>query len=382
MHIQSKAYALFRQPYQEKATYIEQTRTDPEYFPSVAHLNGKEGFVFAPFLPSAKQPVVLIHPEVTRTVDVLEQEECDRWISKCPAKASKQEAEKITSLNENEKERYADVFDQFHHQLVEGKFQKLVLSRTSRLCHRLGECPYSPQFMPAFGGWSELLFMKACRMYPRMFVALVDDGKAGTWLMATPELLLKGEEGNFATMSLAGTQKATTAHVLRDEQIAGVEWSEKNREEQQIVTNYIEECIRKYADECSLTGPYTTVAGNLYHLRTDIRFRLHDTARLGDFLKSLYPTPAVCGIPKKEAYDFICKNENSRREYYSGFAGMLSPQGSTQLFVSLRCANLSSTSATLYAGGGLLAESEKESEWAETEAKLQTIAAVFGTTES
>jgi len=372
MYFPSKAYALYRLPYQEQAIYIEQSKTEPEYFKSVVHLNGKEGFVFAPFSPSTKHPVVLIHPEVTRTVDVMELEVCDKWLKQCPKKLRKKEAEMQTWLNQEEKERYAKEFEQFHQQLVEGNFKKLVLSRTSTLFNRLDECPYSSQFMPTWG-WYELLFMKACRMYPRMFVALVSDDKAGMWLMATPELLLKGEGNDFSTMSLAGTQKATTEHSLKDEPIEGVEWSDKNQEEQQVVTNYIEDCVKKYSDDCSLRGPYTTVAGNLYHLRTDIHFRLRNSEHLGDFLQALYPTPAVCGIPKKEAYEFIKKTEIGNREYYSGFAGILSPQANTQLYVSLRCANLCGTRATLYAGGGLLTESEQEKEWAETEAKLQTM---------
>ncbi len=376
MHIPSKAYVLYRLPYQEKATYLEQSKTKPEYFKSVVHLNGKEGFVFAPFAPSTKRPVVLIHPEETRTVDIMELEDCDNWLYKCPKKLRKKEAEMQTWLNQVEKECYDKDFFLFHQQLTEGNFKKLVLSRTSHLYHRLDECPYSSQFMPTWG-WYELLFMKACRMYPRMFVALIDDDKAGMWFMATPELLLKGEGNDFSTMSLAGTQKATTTHTLKDEPIDGVVWTEKNQEEQQVVTNYIEACIKKYSDKSSRRGPYTTVAGNLYHLRTDIHFRLRDSERLGDFLKALYPTPAVCGVPKKEAYEFIKKNEISNREYYSGFAGPLSPQANTQLYVSLRCANLSGTWATLYAGGGLLAESEQENEWAETEAKLQTMKDVF-----
>lgn len=376
MKVQSKAYVLYRLPYQEQATYIEQSKTEPEYFKSVVHLNGKEGFVFAPFSPSIKRPVVLIHPEATRSVNIMELEECNKWLKKCPKKLRKKEAEMQAWLNQEKKAYYDKNFGQFHLQLEEGNFEKLVLSRTFELYHRFDECPYPSQFMPSWG-WNELLFMKACRMYPRMFVALIDDGKADTWLMATPELLLKGEGNNFSTMSLAGTQKATTTHTLKDEPIEGVEWSEKNQEEQLVVTNYIEECVKKYSDECSLTGPYTTVAGNLYHLRTDIHFRLRDSDHLGDFLKALYPTPAVCGIPKKKAYEFIKKNEIGHRDYYSGFAGVLAPQANTQLYVSLRCANLFCTWATLYAGGGLLAESEKENEWAETEAKLQTMKDVF-----
>ena len=162
----------------------------------------------------------------------------------------------------------------------------------------------------------------------------------------------------------------------------GGEWSEKNRDEQQYVTDYIEQCIKTFTADYSLKGPYTTMAAQLYHLRTDIAFRLRDTRHLGDVLESLYPTPAVCGIPKAETREFILRHEHQPRKYYSGFVGPLMMKGKTQLFVSLRCMNIlleSSNLATceLYAGGGLLKESEMEKEWKETEAKMQTILKVL-----
>jgi isochorismate synthase len=215
-------------------------------------------------------------------------------------------------------------------------------------------------------------------MYPRLFVALVYTPQSGLWLMATPEILLKGEQNQMATMSLAGTQKAEPSKTVADYPVEGVEWSEKNREEQQYVTDYIEDCIKVFSDEYQKKGPYTTMAANLYHLRTDIAFRLHDTGRLGDVLDALYPTPAVCGIPKDEARRFILQHEHQSRKYYSGFVGPISPKGKTHLYVSLRCMNiLDDGSCELYAGGGLLKESEMEKEWKETEAKMQTILSVL-----
>ncbi|EKC80440.1 protein containing Chorismate binding protein, partial [human gut metagenome] len=103
-----------------------------------------------------------------------------------------------------------------------------------------------------------------------------------------------------------------------------------------------------------------------------------DTGRLGDVLDALYPTPAVCGIPKDEARRFILQYEHQSRKYYSGFVGPISPKGKTHLYVSLRCMNiLDDGSCELYAGGGLLKESEMEKEWKETEAKMQTILSVL-----
>ena len=94
---------------------------------------------------------------------------------------------------------------------------------------------------------------------------------------------------------------------------------------------------------------------------------------LFQLLKVLHPTPAVCGLPKEEAYRFILENEGYDRCYYSGFIGWLDPDGRTDLYVNLRCMHIEEEQLTLYAGGGLLASSELNDEWLETEKKLQTI---------
>ncbi len=98
--------------------------------------------------------------------------------------------------------------------------------------------------------------------------------------------------------------------------------------------------IAVFSDDYRLQGPYTMTAAHLCHLRTDIHFRLPCADVLGDVLEALYPTPAVCGIPKEPARRFILRHEHEPRRYYSGFVGMLSPRADTHLFVSLRCMRL------------------------------------------
>ena len=330
------ALAMYRLPNGLRATRLVQSVGEPEQLSSVADLNGKEGFVIAPFAVSDECPVLLMHPDCVSQFAVSER--LDVSDEEMPS-------------TDDEKAHYAHDFDCFHEELEKGTFRKIVLARCSRIDTAVSS--------------AEKLFLRACRLYPRLFVALVSAPQSGTWLMATPEVLLSGEDGDFSTMALAGTQKSP-------------EWSEKNREDQQYVTDYIERCVKGFADGYTLNGPYSTMAAHLYHLRTDICFRLSDTRCLGDVLERLYPTPAVCGIPKAETREFILKNEHLPRKYYSGFVGPISPEGKTALFVSLRCMNiLPDGSCHLYAGGGLLRESEMEKEWAETETKLQTIKRVL-----
>ena len=337
------AFAYYRFPHEQRATYVAQHEGEPEILSSVAQLNGREGFVIAPFQPSDECPVVLIHPDERRVILLNGGNNSEGGLD---------ENEGIVGNGKSEeKEGYVRDFGCFHEQLQRGEFRKIVLARRSVQTTRLS---------------AEALFAKACRMYPRLFVALVCSEASGMWLMATPEVLLQGSEGEYHTMSLAGTQKTEAPEALV--------WPQKDREEQQYVTDYIEACIRTFSDDCCLYGPYTMKAAHLCHLRTDIHFSLPSDDVLGDVLEALYPTPAVCGIPKEPARRFILRHEHEPRRYYSGFVGMLSPRSDTHLFVSLRCMRLLPDGiCELYAGGGLLKESELEKEWRETEVKMQTM---------
>ena len=334
------AFAYYRFPHEQRATFVAQHVGEPEILSSVAQLNGREGFVIAPFQPSDECPVVLIHPDERRVILLNGGKNSEGGLEEKRQEGGLDENGGIVGNgNSDEKEGYVRDFGCFHEQLQRGEFRKIVLARRSVQTTRLS---------------AEALFVKACRMYPRLFVALVCSEASGMWLMATPEVLLQGSEGEYHTMSLAGTQKTEAPEAL--------EWPQKDLEEQQYVTDYIEACIRTFSDDCCLYGPYTMKAAHLCHLRTDIHFSLPSDDVLGDVLEALYPTPAVCGIPK----------ESARR--YSGFVGMLSPRSDTHLFVSLRCMRLLPDGiCELYAGGGLLKESEMEKEWRETEVKMQTM---------
>ncbi len=353
------AFAFYRLPYKQAYTLVMQKDDDPEELYSVDELNGKSGFVIAPFMPTELCPILLMRPDVVKHFNLKAEEEPQQTL----AAATRIAKSEVHSGVSDEKEAYAEDFEYFHDELEKGNFQKLVLARCSHIAAK------STSMLKA-----EDLFKKACKMYPRLFIALVSTSQSGTWLMATPETLLCGNGCEFTTMALAGTQPAPPSDILDNKPIEGVEWSKKDKEEQQYVADYIEDVLSEFSDHCNKKGPYTTMAAQLYHLRTDFIFRLEDTDCLGDVLDELFPTPAVCGMPKEEARQFIIDNESIDRKYYSGFVGPLMPSGETHLYVSLRCMNIHQGGKfDLYAGGGLLKESDMEAEWEETEAKMQTM---------
>ena len=354
------AYAIYRLPHEDHATLIRQTEGEPMELHSLTELNGKQGFVVAPFELKANQPVLLIQGEAE--IVLLEEggmrnEDRDMIGVNHQYKESLQQKYSRSSFLVSPSSYYKVDFANYHSQLENDTFRKIVLARCADEKLNGGVEPME-------------LFYRACAMYPRLFIALVETEKSGCWLTATPEILLDGKGNDWRTIALAGTMK------LEGDQLNGegetLTWSTKNIQEQRIVATYITECLEQFTGDFREEGPKTVRAANLVHLRSDFTFKLNDNNHIGDILNTLHPTPAVCGLPKREAFQFIVKNEHTPRRYYSGFMGTLSAT-ETHLYVSLRCMNIDGDTCHLYAGGGLLKDSTEEQEWLETEAKMETM---------
>ena len=209
-------------------------------------------------------------------------------------------------------------------------------------------------------------FRRAVERYIYSYVYLCHTPATGTWMGSTPEILLAGRHGAWQTVALAGTQRLDHGRVP-------TEWDAKNRREQQLVADYIHAQLRTLGIGARTVGPYPARAGELSHLKTEFHFSLPDERRIGEVLDLLHPTPAVCGLPKEKAYDFILRHEGYDRAYYSGFVGLLDPEGETSLYVNLRCVHIQPSKFTFYAGGGLLASSSLDEEWRETGDKMGTM---------
>jgi len=208
-------------------------------------------------------------------------------------------------------------------------------------------------------------FERLCKKYPNTFVYVASSDKFGTWMGATPEILLKVNNQSATTMSLAGTKKDVKQ-----------EWGSKEFEEQRIVTDSLFNSIEKFAiSNIEKNGPYTYNAGPIYHLRTDFKFEIKYQNIL-PFIKAIHPTPAVGGLPFDKAIELINHTEKHDRKFYSGFIGLISKE-SSNLFVNLRCCQLIGSSAFLYLGGGFTKDSDPFLEWEETENKSLTLNSIF-----
>lgn len=341
--------ALWRIPGEETIHFRMQSVGQPDLLECIDALNGQQGFVMAPFHTEPGQPVVLIRPDIERL------EEARHCVAQQPAVVAptglveESEAESPAI----EKEHYLACFQRFMEPLHRGIQDKLVLSRHHAMAKTI-------DFSPA------ATFSAAVKRYIHSYVYLCHTPFTGTWIGSTPEILLAGREGSWQTVALAGTQ--AIRHGLIPQQ-----WDDKNWREQQLVAYYIRRQLDSFGIVSKEQGPYAIRAGEVSHLKSDFQFHLADHERLGDLLALLHPTPAVCGLPKEEAYRFILEQEGYNRSYYSGFVGWLDPTFRSDLYVNLRCMRVGQKQLHFYAGGGLLASSQAESEWQETQDKLATM---------
>jgi len=251
----------------------------------------------------------------------------------------------------------------------QGKFQKVVLSRTDRAL-----LPESFALMSAL--------QALCTAYPNALVAAFHlPGTGATWLCASPEILVEQDaQAWFKTYSLAGTQAGLDAQG-REIPLQAARWSQKEIEEQALVSRYIIDCFKKIRlREYHENGPKTMRAGNLMHLKTEY---LVDTKQVrfpnlaGTMLQLLHPTSAVCGMPKAAAIEWIHRAERHDRGMYSGYLGPVQWEGGIHLYVNLRTVQLQGKQACFYAGCGITEDSDPDMEWEETQMKCLTLKTIL-----
>lgn len=326
------------------------------------------GFLFSPFNTDADSIIMPLSKSKIHAVQATQVIEEDT-VAMIPHDA--------LSTNLKQKEDHINLVKEGINAINDNKFEKVVLSR-KEVCKFKNDDLF-------------ISFINLVKSYPLSFVYLWYHPKVGLWLGATPETLLKIEGNQFSIMSLAGTQEYNgTLNVI---------WQQKELQEQQFVTDFILDHIKNDVDKITLSDVETVKSGNLLHLRTVIKGLFKTTNP--DFEKLIYnlhPTPAVCGLPKIAARDFINKHEHYNREFYTGFLGELNfetqvkprtghrnienraytiKRKSTQLYVNLRCMQIKGDKALVYVGGGITKTSNPESEWEETVAKSKVIKKVL-----
>jgi menaquinone-specific isochorismate synthase len=213
------------------------------------------------------------------------------------------------------------------------------------------------------------LLHRLAERYDTTWVFAVD-GLVG----ATPEMLVRLEKGLVTSRVLAGTIRRTgdDAHDLA---LAGsLARSSKDLEEHEYAVRSVADALRPHCSSVNVPeSPFVLHLSNVMHLATDVAGVLADGATSLTLAASLHPSAAVCGTPAPAADALISELEHMDRGRYAGPVGWMDASGDGEWGIALRCGAFEPqdpASMRLFAGCGIVAGSDPDSEVAESDAKL------------
>ncbi|MEO6874705.1 MAG: isochorismate synthase [Opitutaceae bacterium] len=246
-------------------------------------------------------------------------------------------------------------------QIDAGEFKKIVLARAIDL---MTSIPLHP-----------LRVLNGLRQrFPECYAFSLANGRGQSFIGASPERLLRVSQGVLETEALAGTIRRGVGASEDAALGASLLRSEKDLREQRHVLDTIVGRL----EQLGLTADYADQPGlrrlaNVQHLHTPVRAALGAEVRLMDALGLLHPTPAVGGLPAAAAIAHIRELEGFSRGLYAGAIGWVNARGGGEFFVGIRSALVDGKSARVYAGNGIVAGSNPEKEFAETEWKFKAM---------
>lgn len=250
----------------------------------------------------------------------------------------------------------------------QGEFRKVVLARTLR-----AEFPQPAPVIDILENLSE--------RYPDCYRFLVEPQADQVFLGASPELLASVQAPVFDTTALAGTiRRGLTPQ--EDEQLGRyLLMNAKDGQEHAIVVQAIQENLAPLAEALEVAPqPTLRKLGNLMHLETPIHGRLRRGWGVLDVVAALHPTPALGGWPRQTAQDFLSRAEPFERGWYAAPVGWMDPWGNGVFAVAIRTGLFSNATATLFAGAGIVADSDPMNEWNETALKFKPLVEALGGT--
>ncbi|HEV7975236.1 isochorismate synthase [Amycolatopsis sp.] len=210
------------------------------------------------------------------------------------------------------------------------------------------------------------------------YAAALPDSR--TIVGATPELLLARRGLQVISHPHAGTMPRSADPVADRANGEALLRSKKDHIEHAAVTEALVETLRPFCRSLDVPDePDLVSTPAVWHLGTTITGELIDrditALRLA---AALHPTPAICGTPTDEARALVSELEPFDRGYYAGAVGWVDADGDGEWAVAIRCAEVADTSMRLYAGGGIVPESDPQAELDETSAKFQTLLRAMG----
>lgn len=271
----------------------------------------------------------------------------------------------FTPIDEGDgKPHWFAMMDKALNEIQSGRLEKITLAHSLDL-----STPGGPPFAP--------ILSTLQKTFPNCYTFLVAPGGGGVFLGASPERLAKFSEEGVELAALASSAPrgpTPEADKLLGEKLLN---SEKERMEHQFVVETIVKNVAEIGEVVFSATPQVAKFSNVQHLFTPISLKPHKPLPLLSLLERLHPTPAVGGLPREPALKKIRELENFERGWYAAPVGWINAAGEGEFAVALRSGLFQGQKARLFAGNGIVAESEPEQEFRETQLKFQALLAGF-----
>jgi menaquinone-specific isochorismate synthase len=269
-----------------------------------------------------------------------------------------------STSDSNELVEWKNIAAKAFKELNDGTVNKLVLSRA-----------YSFNLNSKII-WS-ILLNTLFKRFPDCYLFFIKKNNS-IFFGSSPEMFLRVADNVAEVESVAGSAPRGEKQESDYELERSLRTSEKNHKEHIFVSEFISNILIHYSDNVRIIEEkQIRKLDNIQHLITRISAELNSKENLFELIDSLFPTPAVCGVPKEIAKDLIRKFEAHDRGLYSGLIGLMDFDGNCELAVSIRSALVRESKVTAFAGAGLVKNSDAEEEFLEINLKLNTILSLF-----
>lgn len=247
-----------------------------------------------------------------------------------------------------------------------GLLEKVVLSRTCDL-----------RFDTAIDPLDTL--DRLATRYPETYRFMIAPTETSAFVGATPEVLVEVSGAHIRTAAVAGSVGRGKDAQEDAELAAQLFTNPKERHEHALVAESLRDLLEPITTELrSPEDPYILTLGNIQHLHTPFEGTLGAKTDVLDVVATLHPTPALGGCPQRVAMETITEIEMLSRGWYASPVGWFDRHGSGLFAVAIRSAVLNGSQARLYAGCGIVAQSEPDREWDETRIKFKPMLDALG----
>jgi len=280
-----------------------------------------------------------------------------------PQAIRREQPVRILAVEQLSRARWRELIDDILAAIATDGFDKIVAARRARV---VGARSFDDL----------TVFRRLVRAYPGCHLFLVRRG-GRSFVGATPETLFTTRDGQLETHALAGSWVIEPGGS-EAEAAAALLGSAKNVWEHEVVHRRIVDALTPLATGVRSEARKTLRLRNLLHLDTPVRATLRPGTHATQVLHALHPTPAVGGLPKWPAVEWIRAHEPAPRGWYTGTVGWFDAAGNATFTVAIRCALLCDSEAWVYTGAGIVADSQPDAEYDETAVKQQPLFRALG----